>query len=89
LIGLAAASAAAGAAGIGEVTIPNYDGKTFHKGATGVAGNDSEGGSGNVTTLSRYGIWKNTAAITRVTIGVVTAGKKFKAGSRCTIYGLA
>lgn len=82
-----AATAPAGAAGIGRIEIPNYAGTTWHKGYTCVANTSLGDTAGNERVWSTGGRWRNTAAITRVTIAPVN-GSNFKTGSRLTVYGL-
>ena len=83
---MAAASAAAGLAGSGDIVIPHYAGTTLQKHIryncafrTGTTAADivMEDGGGN---------WRNTAAITSIV--VVPNTGNFAAGCRFTLYGL-
>lgn len=84
--GIPAASAAAGLAGTFEITIPNYAGTTFNKRWHSVVGQSQAEAVGGHTARVTAGQWRNTAAITRVTL-ICTTGN-FAAGSTATLYGL-
>jgi hypothetical protein len=79
-------TATANHAGGFEVTVPNYAGTTFFKGAYSVGGFASALTTTNLEVDAREVVWASTAAITRVTI-LPSAGN-FILGSRLTIYGL-
>jgi hypothetical protein len=67
-----------------RMAIPNYAGTVGHKSACWQDGYD--GGAGASQSYARQGRWKNTAAISR--ISVTGAGGNLAAGSRLTVFGL-
>jgi hypothetical protein len=77
------ATATSGAPGTLNIMIPNYTGTTFWKQADGFGG-DARGVTNSGLSA---GTWKNTAAITRITI-FPSSGTHWVAGSRATLYGL-
>lgn len=83
---IAAASAPAGAIGMGTVQIPDYRGTTFRKMATNAAGRVAADSTGNVHVTNWTIQWRSTAAITSITL-TLSAGN-FVAGSKFTLYGL-
>lgn len=83
---VAAATAPAGVSGGCYIDIPNYAGATFNKRVLILSGNKTGIASGNFNARFVAGFWRNTAAITRLT---VTPGSgNFAAGSRVVLYGL-
>lgn len=83
---IAAASATASHAGVGEIWIPNYGGTTFFKGWNSNLGWSQAITTSTIAAQALQGVWANTAAITRLTI-FPSAGA-FIAGSRLSIYGI-
>ena len=80
------ASATANAFGHTQITIPHYDNTVGHKACTILDG--FYDATGNDRVYHRKGIWRNTAAITRLRVVLAfSTTKKFKVGSRFTIYG--
>lgn len=78
-------SATTGFVGSGQFFIPNYAATTFFKSCTYDGfGPRAEGGS--LFRFSGGGMWKSTAAITRITI--TPDANNWKAGSRVTLYGV-
>lgn len=76
----------ASAPGMIRLVVPAYDQTTFFKIADVTGGASSTtAADGQVYAMSAT--WRNTAAITRVAVSVVTAAKKLVAGSRMTILG--
>lgn len=83
---VASASGTANRAGAVRMLIPNYAGTTFHKDLkceTGYVRDTTVPAS--IITTNGVGIWKSTAAITRLT--VLPVANNWKAGSRLTVYG--
>jgi len=80
-------SSTSGWAGSGEILVVNYAGTTFHKIARSKSFMRTSDGSVNNDMGDQGAIWKNTAAIDRVTL-FLNSGGNWMAGSRCTIYGL-
>ena len=72
----------AGFAGIAVATIPSYRSTTFWK---AVVSQSSRPGTTNRAAL-RQGIWKSTAAITR--IDLTAENNSFLAGSNFYLYGI-
>lgn len=68
----------------GTISIPNYLGTTYFKEYTNV-GNFGQATAAIDTALQMVGTWKSTAAITRITLAVATAG--IVNGSVFTLYG--
>lgn len=82
---IAAASAAAGRAGMWVVDIPNYRGTSFHKFAR-VAGDAMIGATTADLSLENVdGVWLSTSAITSITLTL--AAGNFAAGSTFALYG--
>lgn len=82
---LAAATAVTSATGDGRVMLNNYAGTTFFKHML-MSGTYTQGaGAGQENILSTSGIWKSTAAITRLTFISPTS---FTNGSVFTLYGV-
>jgi hypothetical protein len=71
-------------AGSGELIIPGYKGTTFHKRLLATVGMDD--GTTNLTTILEQARWKNTAAITQLTLS--TSGTGFTNGSVFDLYGM-
>jgi hypothetical protein len=76
----------AGSLGSGEMTIFDYAGTTLHKSAVQNTGRKDSAAAGGLTGIVIYGVWRNTAAITSITL-FPDAGN-FAAGSKFTLYGL-
>lgn len=79
-------SAPSGSAGLCEIMIANYAGTTFHKSYSIVRGVSQGTAAANQYHTTGVGRWRNTAAITRVTLTIDTGN--FIAGSVATLYGL-
>lgn len=71
-----------------ETTIAGYSATNKFKTYATLNGQSNGAATGSQTNRVSSGIWINTAAITRVTVILLT-GPNFIAGSRCTLYGLA
>ena len=71
----------ANAGGGGQILIPNYRGTTLYKAAL------MNGGYANQYDYANVGEWKNTAAITRVTL-LPSTGPNFATGTVATLYGI-
>lgn len=85
IVPCAGANNAASVYASGQVTIAAYADTTAHKSAYADT-NWSDGTNTNSTWFSTGSRWRNTAAITQVTI--ITNTGNFAAGSRVTIYGV-
>jgi hypothetical protein len=85
IIPCAGANNAASAFASGQVTIAGYAQTTAHKAAYAET-TWSDGTNTNSTWYTTGSRWKNTAAITQLTI--VTNTGNFVAGSRVTVYGV-
>lgn len=85
---VAAAGTVANGFGVIELVIPAYDNTVGFKAARWTDGfADAGGGSGRIAAKS--GIWRNTAAISRLSVQAAFSGTvKFRAGSRMLIYGM-
>jgi hypothetical protein len=81
------ASAGASTTGSGTIELFDYASTTFHKSFVAHYGFKIGTAAGNVFIRSVVGWWRNTAAITSVTL-TPNAGN-FAAGSRFTVYGYA
>lgn len=87
LIGFStAANSPANTASTGEITIFDYAGTTFYKGATNLFQHMRNTTSGNYYWSSRGGQWRSTSAITSITITLGSGN--YVAGSLFTLYGL-
>jgi len=84
---ITAASTAANFAGSLEITVPNYAGTTFYKNYICLNGHARGVAAADQNSWYTTGQWRNTAAITRVTI-FPTSGN-FIIGSVATLYGMA
>lgn len=82
----AAASAPADVADMAVIDIPKYARTVFQKTARSVSG--TKQGTSATYASHATGWWRSTAAINQVTLLPVTAGKKFKAGTVATLYGI-
>ena len=82
-----AASAPANHAGLTEVTIFNYAGTTFFKSYSTTSGSHDSASAAGANYRSGTGQWRNTAAVTRVTL--TPTANNFDTGSVATLYGLA
>jgi hypothetical protein len=71
---------------MGEFKVPYYDLTTMHKFVTGNMARADQHSSGNVYTETIAGKWRNTAAITSLTL--LPAAGNFIEHSRFTLYGL-
>lgn len=83
---VAAASAAAGLAGLFFVVIPAYAGTAFNKDMFSVGYRKIGTTSGNLQVSVRGASWRSSSTITRVTI--LPTADNFLAGSSCFLYGL-
>lgn len=83
---IAAASATANMASSIEITIPAYASTTFYKRYICTGGTSQGTASTNQYVRITEGEWRNTAAITRVTL--VPGAGNFAAGSTATLYGM-
>lgn len=83
----AGASSDAGAVSAVEILIPNYAGTTFHKTVTGKGFNPRAYSAGNEYVMNTGGLWKSTAAVTRIT--VTPDANSWAAGSMASLYGLS
>jgi len=81
-------SAAANVFGACRMTIPNYAGTTGYKAAIWTDG-FADTTAGNMRAFVRTGNWRNTAAITRLSIQAAFSGAQLRIGTRLVIYGLA
>jgi hypothetical protein len=66
-----------------EVDVFSYAGSTFKTALAGISNDDN--GSGKV--LRCVGLWRNTAAITSLTLFCLS-GNNFNAGTTSTLYGI-
>ena len=66
-----------------EVYIPNYTGST-NKTILNTSSNDLNGSGG---VIRRVGLWRNTSAITSITITTLNAST-FSVGTTATLYGI-
>lgn len=83
---LAAANATAGKAGQNIVDLADYAGTTFHKEFISQVFFADGTAQSNMFFTSRGGLWRSTAAITRVEL--FPGAGSFVAGSRATLYGI-
>lgn len=79
--------ARANLAGGNVILVPNYAGTTFEKGAFGFGG-QADSTAANCYVHVRWGAWRNTAAVTAITLLPATS-TNFKTGSRFTLYGVS
>lgn len=85
---LPAATASTNVAGSGEFLLPNYAGATFYKTLFGQSGYfETLGTTGTYFNNQVYNLWRNTAAVTEITI-VDFNGGNFVAGSSFSLYGV-
>lgn len=84
----AASTAPAAAADAINIAIDNYSGTTFHKQAICLGTGKEAASAGNLFLYSTSGWWRNTAAITRIT--VLPAAGNWDTGSTCMLiaYGV-
>jgi hypothetical protein len=83
---VAGGTSAANTFGMIHLLIPAYDGTVGFKAARWTDGFADPGGTGRIA--SKSGTWRNTAAITRLSVQAAFSGTvKFKAGSRLLVYG--
>jgi hypothetical protein len=80
-------TATASFVGSSLVEIPDYTSSAFYKTVNALSIFQVGTSTGNITELVYGGTWRNTAAVTRVTVFPYTSGN-FIAGSRLTIYGM-
>lgn len=80
------AGAPAGAAGQATITIAGYAGSTYQKTFTAIGNLKVATTTGNIWIQQQTGWWRNTAAITTVTLALSTGN--FAAGTIATLYGL-
>ena len=71
--------------GDGVMRINNYSGTTWHKHMSHNGAYVTTTGTGQETVIMNSGVWKNTAAINRLTFNVPTS---FVNGSVFTLYGV-
>ena len=81
-----AASAPASVFGSTEIWVPNYAGTTGYKSYNSISYFETADTAAGQNLNQSGGIWKSTAAITRVAL--LLAAGNFAAGSRMTVYGL-
>lgn len=81
------ASCAANVFGSAVITFPNYAGTTGEKSGSGISG-VVDTAAGQCAVVNAMYTYRSTSAISRAAITPNTAGKKLKAGTRFTIYGL-
>jgi hypothetical protein len=84
--GLSAASAPANVAGAITVELPDYAGTTFQKSYIGIGGYKTSTAAGAIASTRWFGAWRNTAAISRITI--LASSGNFIVGTRATLYGI-
>lgn len=87
----APSTAVAGAAGVTRIVIPNYTATTFYKTWVGTAGRKDADAIGNFEQESVWGSWRNTAAVTAVSVQVVGAAGtavNLLPGSAASLYGM-
>jgi hypothetical protein len=83
---LTGASHVTGYVGSAVIDIPNYTGTAWVKVVNGVSGYTTTIATGGTVTKSQFGVWANTAAITRITLSLSSGN--FVVGTRATLYGL-
>lgn len=83
---ITAASGAANQAASGEIVIYDYRGTTFQKNITSMVVCKRADSTANILQQSFGGAWRNTAAITSITL-LLSAGN-YVAGSKFTLYGM-
>jgi hypothetical protein len=83
---ISAASAPAGAAGVGEIVISDYRGTTFRKGGTATTNYKLADTSGNFVVRVKGFQWRDTSAITSITL-TLSSGN-YVSGSKLTLYGM-
>ncbi len=66
------------------VDIFSYAGSTFKTAL--ITGSSDYNGSGSVN--NRVGLWRNTAAITSLTLSIPSGGINFGSGTTATLYGI-
>jgi hypothetical protein len=81
-----AADATAGAAANVDISIPGYAGTTFWKAVTWSGGHYRGGTSDAIDAIIGYGMWRNTAAVTR--IDLIAQIGQFVTGSSFYLYGI-
>lgn len=67
-----------------ELDVFSYAGSTFKTALAGISNDDN--GSGKV--LKCVGLWRNTAAITSLTLFCLNASDNFLTGTTATLYGI-
>jgi len=82
---IAAASAATGLSGSGEIEIPNYKGTSFNKSIISNVNYKEGTTSGNMRETLTAGYWRNSAAITSLTL--LAGGNNLDIGTVVTLYG--
>jgi hypothetical protein len=81
------ASATASVPGGGTIVIPNYVGTTFNKDVVANTGYKYGTSTGNLVVRTTYGAWRNSAAITSLTLQEGQYGGDMATGSVFTLYG--
>ena len=81
------ASATANVPGSGTIVIPNYVGTTFQKDLSCTSGYKYGTSTANLFSRVVYGAWRNTAAITSLTLQEGQFGGDLITGSVFTLYG--
>lgn len=80
------------ATGLCSLLIPNYAGTTFYKTWAGSGGRKDADVLGNFINEAPWGSWRNTAAVTTVTVlvrGTSGTAQNFVSGSSAILYGLS
>lgn len=83
---ISADNSPAGSAGVGEIIIHDYRGTTFRKSVTATSKHKTTDSANGIALRVRGLEWRNTAAITSVTLTLSTGN--YVAGSRFTLYGM-
>jgi hypothetical protein len=87
IMDLPAANSTAGDSGNLQLTFPDYASTTLNKTAYSTGGVLFDRSAGLIRVHRCFVSWRNTAAITRITL--TPAGGNWKTGSRATLYGLS
>jgi hypothetical protein len=82
------ATGVANVAGAFTAEIQNYGSTTFHKNYNSFGGVKYANSTTNVHNYLHSGVWRSTAAITRIVVKTRNASN-FIAGTRLTVYGIA
>lgn len=84
---VSAGTAPSGAVGVGEITIFDYRGTTFHKHGVAVTGWQEATTTGNTLSQRVAFDWRSTAAITAIDVSL--ASGNYVSGSVFSLYGLS